>query len=90
MKKLRLDLEGVAVESFETGDAAPPRGTVRGQISIAASCYDTDCCSDVSDCCPANTSFCSQQWTNCCPTGITCPGGNSCAQTCHTGVCICL
>lgn len=33
MKKLRLDPETVAVESFRTDDAAgaPPRGTVHGQ-----------------------------------------------------------
>jgi hypothetical protein len=90
MGKLKLDLENVRVESFETSEQETPQGTVQGHISVGVSCYATDCCSDLTDCCPADTSHCSQQFTACCNTGITCPGGNTCAGTCHTGVCICL
>jgi hypothetical protein len=90
MKKLKLDLESVQVESFDTSGTQEQPGTVHGQISIAVSCYGTDCCSDVSDCCPVDTSYCSQnQWSLCCQTGITCPGGSTCAVSCHTGLCAC-
>jgi hypothetical protein len=40
MKKLRLNADDVAVESFPTGESpAPPRGTVHG----AACTYDRTC-----------------------------------------------
>jgi hypothetical protein len=42
MKKVRLDLEALSVESFATADGGAERGTVRGFASdLAASCYDT-------------------------------------------------
>ena len=90
MKKFRLDLESVRVESFETSDLEAQRGTVQGHISVAVSCYDTDCCSDLSDCCPPDTSYCSDQWSACCNTNFSCPGHNTCDNTCHTGICYCL
>lgn len=39
MKKIRLDLDRLSVESFATGDTdAPPRGTVHGQWSQRGTC----------------------------------------------------
>jgi hypothetical protein len=87
MKKLKLDIDAVRVESFATAERDEQRGTVQGHISIEASCYDTDCCSDVTDCC--QSAYCSGHWTCGCPTGITCPGRNTCAESCHTGICYC-
>jgi len=89
MKKLKLDLDIVRVESFATAAEETRRGTVGGHISIGVSCYETDCCSDVSDCCPADTSYCTGHWSCGCATGITCPGGSTCAESCHTGLCYC-
>jgi hypothetical protein len=46
MKKLTLELDALRVESFETGDAAGPRGTVRGAAVTPSACptdaYDCD------------------------------------------------
>lgn len=36
MKKLRLELDDLAVESFASGETVAPRGTVRGHHSYAA------------------------------------------------------
>lgn len=36
MQKLKLDLDSLAVETFETSDASTPRGTVEGYDSITA------------------------------------------------------
>jgi len=43
MRKLRLDLEELAVESFETRVTATPRGTVRGQQSGVTYCVNDTC-----------------------------------------------
>ena len=54
MKKLRLDLEALSVESFSTADKRLERGTVRGHDSTDTgsecqtyleSCVVTACCS---------------------------------------------
>jgi len=38
MKKLKLDLETVRVESFATGDDAEGRGTVRANSGVSSDC----------------------------------------------------
>ena len=43
MKKLRLDVEALAVESFESGEVALPVGTVRG--AQVCTHYEPDSCS---------------------------------------------
>ena len=43
MKKLRLDVEGLAVESFESGDALLSSGTVKG--AQVCTYYEPDSCS---------------------------------------------
>ena len=46
MKKMRLDIEQLAVESFGTAGPARPRGTVRGHVpetQLYPTCYLTEC-----------------------------------------------
>jgi hypothetical protein len=39
MQKIRLDLDSLSVESFETtGEKAAPRGTVEGYYSVVGTC----------------------------------------------------
>jgi len=38
MRKIRLDLEKLGVETFETSAAEPERGTVRGHWSQVGTC----------------------------------------------------
>jgi hypothetical protein len=69
MKKLRLDFEQLAVESFDvTADAVRARGTVNGQLTAPASCLATDC-----------------NQNTCAATCMTCPDTcwNSCGETCY-------
>jgi hypothetical protein len=42
MRKLRLDLEELNVESFDTDDAAAARGTVMGNEEFSWSCLTDD------------------------------------------------
>ncbi|HET7229381.1 MAG TPA: hypothetical protein VFJ16_05230 [Longimicrobium sp.] len=72
MKKLDLSVDQLQVESFETAEAPPLKGTVRGQelsvynnISCYASCIETGCntCDNSLDYCtcadcPVHTDFC--------------------------------
>ncbi|HET7228822.1 MAG TPA: hypothetical protein VFJ16_02335 [Longimicrobium sp.] len=50
MKKLTLELDALAVDSFATGDSADGRGTVRGhdtrytEFCNTKSCAYTKCC----------------------------------------------
>jgi hypothetical protein len=73
MRKMRLDVESLAVESFAPAEQAPGRGTVRGHVSL----YWEDC--DVSDTCPGNYP--------CDPTQQSCAGtcGTTCAPGCGGG-----
>lgn len=78
MKKLRLELESVRVESFETGDGEN-RGTVVGHITAAVSCYDTDCCTP-NPTCPDT------YWTGACECGTaewTCAPQATCVYSCR-------
>lgn len=55
MQKIALDLETLAVESFETdGEAPQARGTVEGNERLLAtpgrSCYRTACCPETTLC----------------------------------------
>ena len=38
MRKIRLELESLEVETFSTAEAQPPRGTVRGHWSQLGTC----------------------------------------------------
>jgi hypothetical protein len=59
MKKLSLELDALAVESFETGAAAPQRGTVRGQrVPHPTPPILVDCTCLASCLCPTNAFYC--------------------------------
>ena len=66
MKKIRLELDALSVESFEVAEAAEQRGTVRGHlVSDAGDCPDTedDCTLPVRACydsagCYTNDTWC--------------------------------
>ncbi len=70
MKKLRLDLEGLAVESFDTEPASGDRGTVRGHAEYTVFCATPECTG------PNGTSC---NWSAChtcagsCESDVTCP-----------------
>jgi|SRR5215218_6166345 len=68
MKKLNLDLDQLAVESFDTSAAVRPRGTVRGFDITDSTCYDEGCACLTNRTCDTN---CNQE---------TC--GASCYQIC--------
>lgn len=77
MKKLMLDVEQLAVESFATGGAASEAGTVHGHNHTRgnhATCWET-CGASCGVTCPATC-------------GYTCNGeytcfGDTCAATCN-------
>ena len=51
MKKLRLDIENLVVESFDTNEAATERGTVEGNARFTAQCEtDEQGCSGFDSC----------------------------------------
>ena len=59
MKKLSLELDALAVESFETGAAMPLRGTVRGQrIPHPTPPIQVDCTCVASCLCPTAAFYC--------------------------------
>jgi hypothetical protein len=90
MKKIRLNVDALDVESFEPGEADGRRGTVRGAQMTAyyQLCYDTDTWQMSCTCeptCNAETCY------NCsvgCPTvgcpSVGCPtlGGRTCTGFC--------
>jgi len=56
MKKLRLDLDHLSVESFEAGDGQRLAGTVRGHVSIACEPSYPDSCDGGDSCdCPKDS-----------------------------------
>lgn len=61
-KKLSLDVDRLRVTSFETGDAAAGRGTVRAEEATAA-CGTGGACISNTNCFT----------TPCCPVTVTCP-----------------
>jgi len=70
VKKIRLELDALAVESFVAAERPGMRGTVRGHVSL----YWEDCA--VSETCPGN-------WP-CGVTEQSC-GGTCHEYTCHPG-----
>ena len=91
MKKLRLGLESLAVESFDTAvEAEADRGTVRGRDS-ATGPEEPDTIAATCTCPPPNTASCGGtcDWT--CAGGCTAAtcGEYTCAQTCPNTCYIC-
>ena len=79
MKKLKLEIENVQVESFDTTAAERQRkGTVLGHITAAVSCYDTDCCTPNATCPDSHyTGPC-----ECATQEVTCRPQASCVYSC--------
>lgn len=80
MKKLSLDIEALAVESFDTvGDAAGRAGTVRGHGFTETTCRQFIC-----DCPSGSGASCDPEM---CQTGIDCPTEEvGCGSGFHTCV----
>ena len=85
MRKLTLDVAGLAVQSFATDDAAVPAfGTVQGRQKGNTGLQDTDCsavdacpsargCSEIAECRPT-------QGTNCPSAALACPTSRGCSK----------
>lgn len=86
MKKLTLDVETLAVESFDTSAGEAGRGTVRGRA--ATNEYDSCACSLDYDSCKVScrpcdtcdTSCAGGPWCDCLPSGC-----ESCQTSCAGG-----
>jgi hypothetical protein len=73
MRKLKLHLDALAVESFDTASLLGRPGTVRGNDTTATnevSCYYTVCETDCS--CLAASNCCTPD-SECCLTDVPCP-----------------
>lgn len=80
MRKLKLELETLAVESFDTTEAAERRGTVVGHNSNY-----TVCAGDCSE--PTGGPYCSWScwdFTTSCDTEYTNCGDRTCDNTCNS------
>jgi hypothetical protein len=89
MKKIRLNVDALDVESFEPDGAVPGRGTVRGaQITAYYQlCYDTDTWQMSCTCEPTCNADTCYNCTNGCPSNgcpSNCPtaGGRTCTGFC--------
>lgn len=74
MKKLTLDLDQLAVESFDTAGARTPHGTVRGNDISDTSCYQRLC-----ECPSAFTCLTDCNQNTC---GLDTCGQNTCGDSC--------
>ena len=63
-RKLRLDLESIDVQSFETSVEMEERGTVRGNA-----CSDSTCFQDICTC--------TDEFGNCVATNVNCNSGGT-------------
>jgi hypothetical protein len=71
MRKMRLQVDALRVESFDTAAASPERGTVHGHASLYwEDCYESETCPGAG-------------WP-CDPTDQSC-GGTCYEFTCHPG-----
>ena len=79
MRKLRLDLEHLSVESFDTTRAKPGSGTVYGE---QCTCYTACTCPGCPTCDASCNGTCGDTCAASC--GGTCAGA-TCAERCATG-----
>jgi len=85
MRKLRLELEHLTVDSFPTmARAQTPRGTVRGRVATDASAQES-CAYTCTGCglfsntgCSANTDFCAFDSVNLCLRDLAPEGSSAC------------
>jgi hypothetical protein len=82
MKKLSLDLDQLAVESFDTSGPERSRGTVRGFDITASTCYEENC-GCITDGGTCNTDCGQNTCDNTC-NQASC-AGDSCVNLCPTG-----
>ncbi len=93
MKKIKLDLSNLAVESFETGKDAFPRGTVQGQGASNERCNSDRSCADTCyffSCNPSDCDRCTDpsEFGSCnyCMSNDPCvwtAGGSTCLVECQ-------
>jgi hypothetical protein len=85
MKKLRLSLEDIAVDSFSTVAPQMRRGTVPAHGS-ESTCFQIICtCGDPTDgyTCPDScANSCDGTCNSCNGSCVGCPSGDTCANTC--------
>ena len=88
MRKLKLDVEHLAVESFETSEAAPQLGTVKGQAggALEPEPLEPDLTTNHPTLYASCYTKCSCGTGACATCGATCGGDTcfSCADTCVT------
>jgi hypothetical protein len=89
-RKIRLELESLDVESFETSAELEERGTVRGNACSDSTCFQNICtCTDEFGNCVASNVNCNSGGTGTGGgTGITCTRVNTCA-TAFQQICSC-
>jgi hypothetical protein len=73
-RKLKLSLDELAVDPFDTTRAERPKGTVFGE---QCTCYTVCTCPG----CPTCDATCAEELTEC---GNSCGGAATCYQTCNT------
>lgn len=85
MKKIRLDLDSLKVESFVTSEGGPsPAGTVFGMA--ATECDNT--CEGIGDTCDPRQQGCQTGECNYTAAGaLTCTGGPGASALCETAAC---
>ena len=95
MRKLKLSLEELTIESFATGEEMKGAGTVKGQMLFtrrcdtaddtcfaAYTCYEYDTCGGYNTC---DFESCGECGSYKCATGVESCGDVSCIYTCEVG-----
>ncbi|HEX6747923.1 MAG TPA: hypothetical protein VF092_11585 [Longimicrobium sp.] len=89
MKKLRLDLDAIRVDTFTTTRAEGERGTVKGHVCCCCCCpcccTGGNSCGGTCDTCLTGCGTCQTCATACgtCESCGTCPGQWSCDFSCY-------
>ena len=90
MRKMKLDVGELDVESFDTAAEKDGRGTVVAHATVRRD----ECGPSLALPCPTDdcTETCTTRWTKCdCNTlEWTCYVNSTCYDTCNTGICICI
>lgn len=91
MRKLRLDIQDLKVESFSSADPVPEMGTVHGQVGVwqPPIVNSVDACETVGTC-PGPTNCCPPTWKQTC--AYSCHPTGECGASCNTwfwcGTCV--
>jgi hypothetical protein len=91
MRKVKLDLHDLQVETFHTSPMEPEPGTVGAYESAPRPCRletNHDTCNNSHDYCTCSceVTLCEQTYVDTCLN--TC-AGDTCGDTCHTFICAC-